>query len=160
MITIKDTHFTSDIDLASMLMVRTKENMLQLCKKLDLYVSPNLKKEETARRVARELLDNPLNVLQSLSKTELRLVDEFVKAGPNVYVHCKMRKTMLKLHKYSLVLTYEDNEKGEWVMLMPDSVRDSLADSYHFYLDMAEKGIKAPNVRELRIISMLNKLED
>lgn len=160
MITIKDTHFTSDIDLASMLMVRTKENMMQLCKKLDLYVSPNLKKEETARRVARELLDNPLNVLQSLSKTELRLVDEFVKAGPNVYVHCKMRKTMLKLQKYGLVLTYEDHEKGEWVMLMPNCVRDSLAESYHFYLDMAEKGIKAPNVRELRIMAMLNKLEN
>ena len=124
MITIKDTHFTSDIPLSNILMVKTKEYMLQLCNKLDLYVSPNLKKEETAGRVATELLDNPLHILQSLSKLELRLVDEFVKAGPNAYVHYKMRKNMLKLQKFCLVLTYEDKEKGEWMMLMPDCVRE------------------------------------
>ena len=44
MITIKNTDFTSNISLASILMVRTKEYMLGICKKLDLYVSPNLKK--------------------------------------------------------------------------------------------------------------------
>lgn len=83
MITIKNTDFTSTFSLAAMLMVRTKEYMLDTCKKLDLYVSPNLKKEETARRFAREILDNPIAVLCSLSKSELQLVDEFVKAGPN-----------------------------------------------------------------------------
>ncbi len=160
MITIKDTHFTSDVSLAGMLMVRTKEHMLQLCKKLDLYVSPNVKKAEMACRLANELLDNPLQILQTLSKTELRLVDEFVKAGPNTYIHCKMRKTILKLQKYSLVLTYENYENGEWVMLMPDCVRESLSESYHFYLDMAERGIKAPSVKELRLMSFLNSLEN
>lgn len=160
MITIKDTHFTSDIPLSNILMVKTKEYMLQLCNKLDLYVSPNLKKEETAGRVATELLDNPLHILQGLSKLELRLVDEFVKAGPNAYVHYKMRKNMLKLQKFCLVLTYEDKEKGEWMMLMPDCMRESLSESYHFYLDMAEKGVKAPSVNELRMLSFLNSLEN
>lgn len=45
MITIKNTYFTSNVSLAAMLMVRTKEYMLDTCKKLDLYVSPNLKKD-------------------------------------------------------------------------------------------------------------------
>ena len=36
--------------------------MLKVCDKLDLYVSPNLKKDETARRVAQELLDSPIAV--------------------------------------------------------------------------------------------------
>ena len=63
---------------------------------LDLYVNPNLKKEETARRIAQEILDNPLAVLCSLSKSELQLVDEFVKAGPNQYITKKMRKTQYK----------------------------------------------------------------
>ena len=45
MITIKNTDFTSNVSLAAMLMVRTKENMLDTCKKLDLHVSLNLKKE-------------------------------------------------------------------------------------------------------------------
>ena len=160
MITIKDTHFTSDIALANILNVRTKAKLLEICKKLDLYVSPNQKKEETARRVARALLDNPIEVLQSLSKTELRLVDQFVQAGPNAYVTCKARKNFLKLQNYGLVLTYEDKDRGEWQMLMPDEVRESLATSYRFFLEMAEKGIKAPNARELRFMAMLNRLRD
>jgi hypothetical protein len=53
MITIKDTTFTSDISLAAILGVMTKAEMLKICDKLELYVSPNLKKDETARRVAR-----------------------------------------------------------------------------------------------------------
>ena len=108
-------------------MVRTKEYMLNTCKKLDFYVSSNLKKEEMARRIAREILDNPLAVLCSLSKSDLQLVDEFVKVGSNQYITKKMCKTQYKLQKYSLILTYEDFEAGEWKMLMPDSVRESLA---------------------------------
>ena len=123
MITIKHTGFTSDISLASMLMVRTKEKMLDTCKKLGLYVSPNLRKEETARRIAQEILDNPLAVLCSLSKSELQLVDEFVKAGPNQYITKKMRKTQYKLQKYALILTFEDFAANEWKMLMPDCNR-------------------------------------
>ena len=130
MITIKHTGFTSDISLASMLMVRTKENMLDTCKKLGLYVSPNLRKEETARRIAQEILDNPLAVLCSLSKSELQLVDEFVKAGPNQYITKKMRKTQYKLQKYALILTFEDFAANEWKMLMPDCVRESLSQQF------------------------------
>ncbi len=108
MITIKSTQFTSDIKLAAIVNVMTKVKILDICKKLDLYVSPNLKKDETARRVAREILDNPCDVLHVLNKQELQMVDEFVKSGPNKYVQRKMRKTPYKLQKFGLVLTYED----------------------------------------------------
>ena len=119
MITIKNTDFTSNIDLAAILMILTKEEMIETSKKLDLYVSPNQKRDKTARRLADEILENPLAVLCSLSKTELQLVDEFVKAGPNKYITRKMRKTYYKLQKYSLILTYEDFEAGVWKMLLP-----------------------------------------
>ena len=158
MITIQNTGFTSSVSLAAMLMVRTKEYMLDTCKKLDLYVSPNLKKEETARRIAQEILDNPLAVLCSLSKSELQLVDEFVKAGPNQYITKKMRKTQYKLQKYSLILTYEDFEASEWKMLMPDSVRESLAVSLPAILSIAEKTGKAPKYKDLRMLAFLNSL--
>ena len=62
-ITIKDKTFSSNISLASILNCMTKVEMLKICGKLELYVSPNLKKEETARRVAREILDNPEDCL-------------------------------------------------------------------------------------------------
>ncbi len=132
MITIKNTKFSSNIDLAAMLMVRTKAYMLDICKKLDLYVSPNLKKDETARRIAQEILDNPLAVLCSLGKEELQ--------------------------KYTLILTYEDVKAGEWKMLMPDSVRESLSVSLPAILSLAEKTGKVPTYKDLRMLSFLNSL--
>mgnify|MGYP003179025467 CR=1 FL=1 len=77
--------------------------MLKACDKLDLYVSPNLKKDETARRIAQEMLDNPIEILSRLNKQELQIVDEFVKGDANTYVVRKMRKTQYKLQKLFLL---------------------------------------------------------
>lgn len=71
----------------------TKVKMLKVCKKFDLYVSPNLRKDETSRRVALEVLDNPIEILSRLSKTELLILDEFVRGGDDTYVVRKQRKT-------------------------------------------------------------------
>ena len=55
MIVLPDTStFDSSIRLVQLVGGVTKVNMLKVCDKLDLYVSPNLKKDETARRVAQE----------------------------------------------------------------------------------------------------------
>lgn len=157
-ITIKDKSFTSNLSLASILNCMTKVEMLKICEKLELYVSPNLKKDETARRVAQEILDNPDDVLHVLNKLELQLVDEFVKEGANHYAIRKVRKTHYKLQKFGLVVTYKDTAKEEWDMLMPDSVRESLAPYYQDYLDMAEAGQKLPSKKELRMMEALNAL--
>ena len=101
--------------------------MLKVCDKLDLYVSPNLKKDEAARRVAQELLDSPIEILSNLNKQELQIIDEFVKDGAKTYVVRKMRKTQYKLQKLYLVATYCDEANQEWHMLMPDELRDVLA---------------------------------
>lgn len=155
MITIKDKKFTSNISLAGILNCMTKVEMLKICDKLELYVSPNLKKDETARRVAREILDNPDDVLHVLNKQELQIIDEFVKTGANHYVVRKMRKTFYKLQQYGLVLTYKDMEHNEWHMLMPDTVRESLAPYYQDYLDLAEVGQKLPSKKQLRMMEAL-----
>ena len=160
MITIANTHFKSNISLAAMLAVKTKVEMLKICNKLDLYVSPNQKKDETARRLAAELLHNPDAILYSLCKAELQLVDEFVRAGADAYVTRKARKTEYKLQKFGLVLTYMDEAKGEWKMLMPDSVRNSLSAGYTFYLQLAESGKKAPSPKELRMMAFMQRLMD
>lgn len=83
MIVIPNKNFTADsIRLVQLLNSTTKVNMLKACDKLDLYVSPNLKKDETVRRIAQEMLDNPIEILSRLNKQELQMVDEFVKAMP------------------------------------------------------------------------------
>ena len=159
MITLPDTSFkASDLQLAQVLNSTTKVNMLTVCKKFDLYVSPNLKKDETARRIASEVIHNPIEILSRLSKTELQIVDEFVKGDNNTYVIRKQRKTYYILQKYYLVLTYCDETKGEWHMLMPKEVREALASNLPFYLDCATKGVKAPSAKDLRMMSMLQRL--
>lgn len=160
MITIANTSFTSDISLAAILGIKTKAAMLDICKKLNLYVSPNIRKDETARRLAEEILDNPIEILCRLSKTELQIVDEFVKSGSNTYVIRKTRKTEYKLQKYALVVTYINEVKGEWHLLMPDEVRESLSTNLPFYLDLVNKGIKAPSAKELRIMTMMQMLRN
>ena len=83
MIVIPNKNFTADsIRLVQLLNSTTKVNMLKACDKLDLYVNPNLKKDETARRIAQEMFDNPIEILSRLNKQELQMVDEFVNAMP------------------------------------------------------------------------------
>ena len=128
--------------------------MQKACDKLDLYVSPNLKKDETARRIAQEMLDNPIEILSRLNKQELQIVDEFVKGDANTYV---VRKMQYKLQKLFLVATYEDKETHEWHMLMPSELTKALSTSLNFYLDMVNKGVKAPSAKQLRMMSALGQ---
>lgn len=158
MITIKNTSFTSDVHLSSMLRVLTKEKMLKISKTLDLWVSPNVKKDEMARRLASDILANPINVLCQLCKTELHLLDEIEQGGPNHYVQVKARKTCYKLQKFGLVLTYEDTANNQWHLLMPDEVRESLKTSYPAYLRLADEGKKGPTPRGFRFYHMLKSL--
>lgn len=73
MIVLPDTNtFDSSIRLVQLIGGGTKVNMLKVCDKLDLYVSLNLKKDETARRLAQELLDSPIEILSNLNKHELQ----------------------------------------------------------------------------------------
>ena len=62
------------------------------------------------------------------------------------------------LQKYYLVATFCDEEKDEWHMLMPKELRESLSESLPFFLDLAMKGIKFPSAKELRMMSMMNRL--
>ena len=87
MIVLPDTKtFDSSIRLVQLVGGVTKANMLKVCDKLDLYVSPNLKKDETARRVAQELLNSPIEILSNLNKQELQIIDELVCQGRYQYL--------------------------------------------------------------------------
>lgn len=157
MITIKDTTWTSNLSLAAILGVMTKAEMLKISDKVGLWVSPNLKKDDTAHRIAREILSNPEEVLHVLNKQELQIIDEIVKAGANHYAVRKARKMPYKLQKFGLVVTYIDEANGEWHMLMPDAVLEAFAPCYEDYLQMAEAGAKLPSKKQLRMMAVLNQ---
>lgn len=94
MITIPDKSFTSSsITLRQILDSMTKVKMLEICKKLDLYVSPNLRKDETALRLENEIFVSPDEVLYKLNKIELLALEEFMRGDDQTYVVRKMRKT-------------------------------------------------------------------
>ena len=113
MITLPNKTYTADtIRLCQILGSTTKVNMLKVCKKFDLPVSPNLKKDETVRRIANEMIDNPIDIISRLSKVELQILDEFVKGDNSTYVVRKERKIPYILQKYYMVLTYCNEEKG------------------------------------------------
>lgn len=46
----------------------------------------------------------------------------------------------------------------EWHMLMPSGLTKALSTSLNFYLDMANKGVKAPSAKQLRMMSALGQL--
>ncbi len=159
MITLPNKSYTAtSVTLEQILCSTTKENMLKVCKKFDLYVSPNLRKDETARRLAVELIDNPLEILTRLSKTELQLLDEIMQGDDTTYVVRKQRKTPYILQKYYLVLTYCDPADQTWHLLMPSALRQSLSTNYKFFLDLAIQGKKAPTAKDLRLMMALRDM--
>lgn len=77
MITLPSKTYTADaIRLSQILSSTTKVNMLKVCKKFDLYVSPNLKKDETACRIANEevYFDLALQGKKGPSAKDLRMM--------------------------------------------------------------------------------------
>ncbi len=57
-----------------------------------------------------------------------------------------------------MVVTYCDEEKGEWHMLMPTELRKSLSDDYKVYLDIALQGKKGPSAKGLRMMAFIKDL--
>jgi len=43
-------------------------------------------------------------------------------------------------------------------MLMPDELREALSSNYKFYLDLAEKGQKAPTAKQLRMMAAMKRI--
>jgi len=158
MVTIDNTDFTSDISLASVFAVKTKEAMVKIADRLDLYVSPNMAKAKMASRLAEEILSNPIEIVSRLSKTELLLLEEFLTADRDTYIIKKERKAEYMLQKWCLVLTYEDTDNRKWHLLMPDEVRDLLKTVAFPYIELANAGQKGPSAKELRLRSLMTDL--
>ena len=82
----------------------------------------------------------------------------FVKGDDSTYVVRKERKIPYILQKFFMVVTYCDEEKGEWYMLMLAELRKSLSDDYKVYLDIALQGKKGPSAKDLRMMSFMKNL--
>ena len=50
------------------------------------------------------------------------------------------------------------NSTTKVYMLMPSEVTNALSTSLNFYLDMVNKGVKAPSAKQLRMMSSLGQI--
>ena len=82
----------------------------------------------------------------------------FVKGDDSTYVVRKERKIPYILQKFFMVVTYCDEEKGEWYMLMLAELRKTLSDDYKVYLDIALQGKKGPSAKDLRMMAFMKNL--
>ena len=103
-------------------------------------------------------VEEVIELVMSVNPKAIMVIKSTIPVGYTEMIRKKMRKTQYKLQKYSLILTFEDFETGEWKMLMPDSVRESLAASLPAILSIAEKTGKAPKYMDLRMLAFFNSL--
>lgn len=151
MISLSSLNYTSDIKMTDALSGTTKSEMFKIVRKLDLFVSQDLDGEELVTRFAEELIKADIEILCTLDKQELKIVEEFVNGGPNTHVVRKIRTKPYLLQKYCLVLTYCDEENKQWHLLMPDVIRESLAKRLPYFLDLAKSGLKPASARQIRL---------
>lgn len=85
-------------------------------------------------RFAEELIKADIEILCTLDKQDLKIVEEFVNGGKNIHVVRKMRTKPYLLQKYCLVLTYCDEENKQCPLLMPDEMQESLAKRLPIFL--------------------------
>ena len=100
MITILNLDYTSDIKMPDALRGATKSEMFKVVRKLDLFVSQDLDGEALVTRFAEKLIKADIEILCTLDKQELEIVEEFVNGGPNTNVVRKMRTKPYLLQKY------------------------------------------------------------
>ena len=113
MITIPNIDYTSDIKMTDALSGVTKSEMFKVVRKLELFVCKDLDGEELVTRFAEELIKADIEILCTLDKQELKIVEEFVNSGKNTHVVRKKRTKPYLLQKFCLVLTYCDEENKQ-----------------------------------------------
>ena len=149
----------TNLGLSQIYILLTKEQMLRIAKRLDIWVRPNVSKPKIVERLADAVLENPIEVVTRLARVERQLLD-VVKAGPNQGVRRKMRKACYMLQKLGFVVTYQDWSVGEWIMFMPNEVRASIADEFQPFLEVAQKGLKRLSACNLRSVPCMEQMID
>ncbi len=126
-----DTYYAKDpltgLCLHSILLRTTKKEMMEIAKTLSLRVSTRLWTIDYAVRLADVMLENPLAILSHLNDTEMEILREIIAAGDGAYTPVPIRENIYKLQELGLTVTYVDENKQLWWLLMPKELRDCLA---------------------------------
>ena len=104
-----------------LLMLDTKNSILDSFKALDIKVSKSLRKAELAEIMAKVFEENPFYIINRLSKEDQDLLSQLMACKQDEYVLVPKRLEPLGLQVHHLVVIVSDGDK--WKLYMPDSIR-------------------------------------
>lgn len=113
--------------LSDRLSSRTKAELARMSDFLGINVPARLKKDEYADALAQEILSEPENWLVRLSRYELQLMQQLVKAGKDGSVS----DTLLQIRLPAITMGFLNDERDEadhtvWHYTMPDELRKAV----------------------------------
>lgn len=154
MVTTNNPNLGTNYSLSVLLGYHTKAEMQKTADKIDLYLAHSYRKEEQAKALASEIVSEPINTLRLLSEKELAIVRKIVDAGAGAGVHVKkMPKSLYKLHKLNLVINYDNGT--DWIMFMPDELRNAFAEEMKAPGFALRQGMSAKDERRLGMLAFL-----
>ena len=154
MLTTQHPSLGTSFPLSWLLGYQTKEQLQKMADKIDIYLPHSHRKERQAEELAAAIVDDPLNTLRLLSKKEIGIVRHIVDAGPEVGVRVKkMPKTIYKLQKLFLVVSYDDG--ADWLLFMPDELRISFGKALSDPDFEVLHGLTAKEERRLSMLAWL-----
>lgn len=107
-----------------LLLLDTKNGILDSFKALDIKVSKSCRKAELAKMLATVFEENPFYIINRLSKEDQDLLSQLVACRQDEYVLVPKRPEPLGLQVHHLVVTVPDGDN--WKLYMPDSIRNHI----------------------------------
>lgn len=142
MLRCKSEKFRSSAKLVDGLKVNTKEDLKNIAQLLCLSIPSKLRKEEYAAYMAEAVLNCPTSWLPQLTRYELILLQNLVKAGPDTYIEAPNILMTTALETLSLVITdYDYVSEGKIRYMICDELREAVASHVDEYLMSKEQEI-------------------
>lgn len=111
----------TDYTYTELLMLDTKNGILDSFKALDIKVSKSLRKAELAEMLAAVFEENPFYIINRLPKEDQDLLSQLVARKQDEYVLVSKCPEPLGLQVHHLVVTVADGDS--WKLYMPDCIR-------------------------------------
>ncbi len=127
MITLRQPDFRTNIHLEYFLEVDKRTELYAAARDLGINHCSRCIKQELADLIRQMILQHTDSVLQQLPLEELQYVKQLVEAGPDTCMEVPIQKDFYFLQRFYLVVSYEDQKRNIYHLVMPDEVREAIA---------------------------------
>ncbi len=140
MITLRHPEFGTHVNLEFLLTFDTRANLYDGIKSLKLKGYSKFSKEGLIDEITYWLLHDTKLIIFDWLLEELRLIKRLVDAGPDNYVEVPIPENEYYLiPRCYFVVTYHDEERNTYCLMMPDDVREACSGCIDVPLKIAER---------------------